>query len=454
MTTQPNIIFMIADDHRHNAINSLGDSTVQTPNLDSLVNNGTAFRRAHIMGGLTGAVCVPTRACMMTGAHTFQATHSRDMRGPLRVINPDLALMPETFRQAGYHTFATGKWHNDKASFARCFADGGNIFFGGMSDHDKVPVQPFDPSGIYPEDAITLGEKQSSQLFAETANDFLEGYDRADPFFLYIAFTAPHDPRTAPAEYHAQYNPADMPLPPNFAPEHPFDNGELRVRDEELAPFPRTPEIVQQHIADYYAIITYLDAQIGRVLAALQANSLAENTLIVYTADHGLAVGQHGLLGKQNLYDHSIRVPSIISGPGVPSSRKVDALTFSYDMFPTLCDLTGLSIPETIASRSLVPLMQNQAGQVRESVFSLYQDVQRSVTQGDWKLIRTYHSTESRAGEDRVQLFNIAADPWEQVDLTADPEHQPRLQQLAAELADWQQQVEDPWANRPVLPEH
>src|SRR5439155_24083768 len=115
-------------------------------------------------------------------------------------------------------------------------------------------------------------------------------------------------------------------LPPNFLPEHPFDNGELRVRDELLAGFPRTPDEVRRHIADYYGMISHQDAWMGRVLAAAP-----DNTIVVYTADHGLALGQHGLMGKQSLYDHSIRVPLIVSGPGLPSGRRVDALTCHAD---------------------------------------------------------------------------------------------------------------------------
>ena len=143
----------------------------------------------------------------------------------------------------------------------------------------------------------------------------------------------------------------------------------MRIRDEVLAPFPRTPEIVQQHIADYYGMITHMDAEMGRVLQTLAANGHLENTIIIYTADHGLAVGQHGLLGKQNLYDHSIRVPSIFAGPGVPEGVTVDALTYLYDVFPTVCDLTDVACPDTAEGCSLVPLMNGNVESVRPHSF-------------------------------------------------------------------------------------
>jgi len=297
MKPKPNILFIIADDHRHNAIRSLGDPTVQTPILDGLVASGTALRQNHIMGSLSGAVCIPTRACLHTGAHLFQAGTSTEIsnhRG-IMTLNPDLTLMAENFRAEGYHTFATGKWHNDRASFNRSFADGSTIFFGGMSDHDRVPLHDYSPSGQYWDDDCTIGDGFSSEIFSDSAIQFLNKYDGDDPFFLYLAFTAPHDPRTPPPAYAALYDPEEIPLPPNYLPEHPFDNGELDNRDENLAPFPRPEEIVRQHIADYYGMISHMDAQIGRVLQALADNGYLENSIVVYTADHGLAVGQHGL---------------------------------------------------------------------------------------------------------------------------------------------------------------
>jgi arylsulfatase A-like enzyme len=307
MTTQrrPNVLFIIADDHRYGAIRAQGDPTARTPVLDGLMAQGVSFERTYHFGGLTGEVCVPARACLMTGANPFRALASKDLADHvgLRTINPALPTLPETFRNAGYHTYHVGKWHNDVASFHRSFAGGAKIFMGGMSDHYRVPVFDFDPRGAYPRAARYEGDRHSTELFGQAAVRFVREYDRPEPFFLYLAFTAPHDPRTPPPEYAALYPPAEMPLPPNFLPEHPFDNGDLRTRDEALAPWPRSPDVVRQHTADYYGMITHLDAWIGHVLGALEASRHAGDTIVVYTADHGLAVGQHGLFGKQNLYE-------------------------------------------------------------------------------------------------------------------------------------------------------
>ncbi len=443
MPARPNILFMIADDHRFDAIRGMGTATLQTPVMDSLIARGTTFQKTHIMGSLVGAVCIPSRAAVLTSANLFRSgTHE---------VNRDLAVWPQVMREAGYYTFATGKWHNDKQTFTNSFNDGAKIFFGGMGNHHKIPVFDYDETGNYPATAKYSGEKFSTELFVDSAVQFLREYDAENPFLLYLAFTSPHDPRTPPPEYAAMYSPEKMPVPENFLPEHPFDNGEMRIRDEMLAPFPRTPEIVQRHIADYYGMISHMDSEIGRVLQTLEATGHLENTIIIYTADHGLAVGQHGLLGKQNLYEHSIRVPSIFAGPGIPEGRTVDALTYLYDVFPTVCALTGVPCPDTVEGENLVPLMDGSMEYVRETVFAAYRDIQRTISDGRWKLIRYYVSEETGAGTNRIQLFDLVQDAYETNELSTQPQHADRIQSLAADMKLWQIATNDFLKDKPIL---
>jgi arylsulfatase A-like enzyme len=464
------VLFIVADDHRAGAIGSLGTPAVQTPTFDALATRGVAFTNTHLMGGRAPAVCVPGRAGLYTGANTFRAIPDPTWRTRL---NPELALLPETFRRAGYRTHHVGKWHNGTEAFMRCFESARAIYClagqrttrpDGLADHWHLWVHDFDPTGEYPREAqyVTPGEPHSSELFADRAIDFLREYpddlddgDRS-PFFLSLATYAPHDPRTAPPEYHALYDPNDVALPPNALPQHPFDNGHLDVRDELLAPFPRTPDVIRRHLADYYAMITHLDAQLGRVLRALAERRDAENTIVVYTADHGLAVGQHGLLGKQNMYQHTVRIPLLMAGPGLPSGTRVDALTYNQDVFPTLCALAGVPIPDTVEGHSLLPLIDGTTERLYDTVYAVYRNVQRMVSDGQWKLIRYYRSvddiTGAVVGTDRVQLFHLTEDPWELCDLSPYLDQPERLARLAGQLADWQQRVEDPLLERPPLP--
>lgn len=453
--SRPNIIFMIADDHRFDALGSSGTPEIRTPHLDRLAGQGVACDRAYVMGGLMGGVCVPARAALLTGTNPFRASvRPRVNDGPgCSTLNPAMRTLPESLRKDGYHTFAIGKWHNDKASFSAGFDNGAYLFFRGMSDHWHVPVYDFDPTGIYPEGASYIQDTFSTELFAGAAIDFLRQYDGRDPYFLYLAFTAPHDPRTAPKEYADRYTADRMTLPRNFLPEHPFDNGELQNRDERLAGWPRSESEVRQHIADYHAMIEHLDTHVGEVMQALATRSDANNTIVVYTADHGLAIGRHGLMGKQNLYDHSVHIPLLLSFPGIPTGRRSTALTYAYDLYPTLCELTGTPTPDTVEGRSLLPLLHTPNGAPRrDSVIGLHKDVQRMVTDGDWKLIRYYRAADREVGTDRIQLFHLSDDPWEMNDVSADPRCEERLRFLANEFTSWQRSICDPLRDVPVLP--
>ena len=443
--SQPNILFMIADDHRFDAIRARGNETVHTPNLDRLMAEGTCMTHTYIMGSTSGAVCMPSRGMLLTGRSLFHAADAGDGRWKYPI--PDrYPLLPEVFRQAGYTTYGIGKWHNERETFARCFEGGSKIFFGGMSDHDKVPTYDFDPTGEYPPEKQYIGDKFSTEMFGDAAINFLNNYEDEKPFFLYTAFTAPHDPRTPPPEYTALYPPESIPLPENFLPEHPFDNGELVVRDEKLAPHPRTPEVVQQHIADYYGMISHMDAKIGEILQALEDNGLADNTIVVYTVDHGLAVGQHGLMGKQNLYDHSMRVPLIVRGPGVPQDAQRSSLCYMYDINPTLCEMAGIPVPATVEGQSLLPIIQGDTSQHRSQIFSAYQNVmgatdqyQRMVREGRYKLIEYFVD-----GNRNTQLFDLEDDPRETRNLAGDAQYEPQLQHLQQALNEWQHKVDDP----------
>ncbi|MBM3472467.1 MAG: DUF4976 domain-containing protein [Armatimonadetes bacterium] len=425
---RPNVLFLFTDDQRFDTIHAPGNEAIQTPNMDQLVERGVSFTHCYIMGSTVPAVCICSRASLITGRHLYTAPQQPR-------ADDHLALWPQVFRDNGYTTFATGKWHNGPWSFAQSFAGGENIFFGGMSDHLEVPVHDFDPTGKYPAEDRQMGKCFSSELFSDSAIRFLRAYEGDAPWFAYVSYTAPHDPRMAPKEFADLYPAEKVELPPNFLPEHPFDNGELRIRDELLAPFPRTPEVIREHIAAYYAMVTHVDYYIGRVLAAVEARDEMDNTLIIFAGDNGLAVGQHGLLGKQNLYEHSVRVPLVMCGPGIAAGQRKDALVYLHDIMPTTCELAGIPIPETVESRSLTPLLRGEAGGY-ESVFGAYMDVQRMVRKGQWKLIR-YPQVNV------AQLFDLQADPWEMRSVADDPQDRERVEELTEELRGWQETTGD-----------
>jgi arylsulfatase A-like enzyme len=436
---RPNVLFIFSDDQQADTIASLGNPHVRTPHLDSLVQRGVSFNRAYNMGGAAPAVCVASRAMLFTGQTLFRADErlTADVTG--RGRKGPFSLLHQHFLSHGYRTFGTGKWHNRAPIFARGFSSGANILIGGGSDHYKVPLHDFRPDRDYPAQPDRIGTSHSSELFSDAAIRYIQEDHGADPFFLYLAYTAPHDPHMSPTSFRKAYPPGRMRVPANFLPEHPFDNGELKIRDEMLAPFPRTRRIIQQYLSDYYAMISHMDAQIGRVLRALEAAGEADGTIVVFSSDNGLAAGQHGLLGKQNLYEHSVRVPLVLCGPGIPRGRRSDALCYLFDLFPTLCELCSVPPADHVEGRSVAPAMVDQNAAVRNSLFFAYRDFQRAVTEGDWKMIR--YRTGSPV---RLQLFNLHEDPLERNNLAATSAGAERVAAMDRTLQEWMTTTGDP----------
>ncbi len=438
MSRQPNVLLFLTDDQRSDTLRALGNSEIYTPNLDALAARGTVFTRAHIPGGTSAAVCMPSRAMLHTGRTLFHL----DQDG--QEIPAAHTLLGECFQSAGYATFGTGKWHNGKDAYARSFSDGDEIMFGGMGDHWNVLAHHFDPTGRYEgrcplvEDpfhgnAVTWrhcdhvpGGTHSTDLFTDAATAFLDRRDASQPFFMFVSLMAPHDPRSMPAQYVKLYDPDTITVPANFAPAHAIDTGALRIRDELLAGFPRDPAEIRRHLADYYAMITHLDAAFGRLVDALRAAGELDNTIIVVAGDNGLALGQHGLMGKQNLYDHSLRVPLVFAGPGIPEGARSDALVYLLDLFPTLCDLTGCAVPESVEGRSLAGCLADPSQPHREDLYLAYCDTIRGLTDGRYKWIE--YACGAR------QLFDLGADPDEMRNLVDAPTARPVAAAMAARL--------------------
>ena len=410
---QPNILFLFSDDQRENTIAALGNKEVITPNIDKLVEEGTSFTNNYLMGAMNGAVCSPSRAMLMTGRALFNI----DPTG--NTIDSTHTTMPKALGNAGYQTFHIGKWHNGRDAFTRSFNDGSKIFFGGMHSQYNVPTYEFNSGKNYSKENLNeASPKHSSELYADAGIAFLENYKSDDPFFLYMAFQAPHDPREMPEEYLKMYDTTNIAVPPNFLTEHPFDNGELDIRDEWLAGYPRTKAEVKANIQAYYAMITHLDAQIGRILKTLKDKGFMENTIIVYSSDNGLSIGSHGLMGKQNLYEESVNVPLIFKGPGVPKGKITNSFSYLFDIYPTLCDFANADIPKTVEGKSLKPIIEGKVNRVRDTVFFAYKNFQRAARNDRWKIIK--YNVNNKI---TTQLFDLKNDPYEITNLADDPKY-------------------------------
>lgn len=393
LAAKPNVVLVLADDQRFDTIRALGNPEIHTPNLDALVERGFTFTNAYCQGSMVPAVCAPSRTMILTGRSLFRipSPQAKSFDGP---------TLPEAFNNAGYATLHVGK--------------PGNSF--------RLAHQMFGKTVELPHENAPTAKKA-----ADAVIDFLKAHRGEKPFFVYLAPSVPHDPRVAPPAFHKLYDPAKLTLSKNFMPKHPFDNGELNVRDEKLAAIPRTEDEMRKHLADYYACISALDHELGRALDAVKAAGQADNTVVIFTSDQGLAVGgRHGLMGKQNLHEH-FKSPLVVAGPGIPKGKS-DALVYLFDLFPTLCDLAGTETPKAVEGKSLLPVMVGKQEKVRDHLFAAYKDVQRMVRDGRWKLI-WYPKVE------RFQLFDLSTDPDEIKDLSASPGHAPRLKEMKTLLA-------------------
>lgn len=420
---RPNVIVIYTDDQRDDTISAYGNEHIETPNFDSLVNSGFNFMRNYCMGSMSGAVCVPSRAMLMSGRQVFNVDYQLKSE----------PLMPRVFSEAGYKSFGVGKWHNGGESFKRAFDNGKTVMLGGMSDHTKVPLVDVVNGEITNK---RVGDGFSSKMFADSAVEFLNAADADKPYFLYVAFTAPHDPRQPQEPLGGRSKETRPPLPKNFMPQHPFDNGALIIRDENLGAWPRTEDIVRDQLAEYYGLVEHLDAQVGRILEAAKSRDDGANTIICYAADHGLAIGSHGLLGKQSVYEHSMGSPMVITGPGIPHG-KTHKLNYLYDIFPTLCSLTGVEPPEGVDGKDLTPLFAGKdAKPLRRAQLLAYQKGQRAIVTNRWKLIR-YPLV------NHTQLFDLKSDPNELKNLAEESDHAERVEKMMKQLARLQKQAGD-----------
>jgi len=412
----PNVVFIFADDQRADTVAALGNPVIKTPNLDRLVKRGMAFNRAYMQGGNGGATCVPSRAMLLSGRSLAQIDE--------KLLKHQ--TWPHAFGAAGYATFATGKWHNGPPSISKSFQQAKALFVGGMVNPLKAPTSDLLPTG-----KLTPGKVAPKHLCEEATDEtlaFLKSRDGQQPFFAYLAFDGPHDPHIVPDDFPVKYDPTSIPLPPNFLPQHPFDNGEMVIRDEQLMKWPRPEADVKTMLAEYYRYISFLDLQIGRVLDAVDASPYAANTIIVFAADSGVARGSHGLIGKQNLYEHSMRVPLIVAGPGVAADKRSDAMCYLFDVMPTLGKFCGVATPTGSNGREFSSVLKDPAQPGRPFLMFGYKTIQKALSDGRWKLIRYPHIN-------RTQLFDLQSDPFETKDLSADPAQAERIKAMLAKLA-------------------
>jgi choline-sulfatase len=454
-TKRPNLLFILVDDQSPFDLKCYNpESPLESPNLDRLASEGMVFEGAYHMGSFSGAVCTPSRHMIMSGRNVWHlpiAPKGKETCPP----NLEQNTIPAVFNRAGYATMRTCKQGNSYEAANKLFT----------VRHDASKRGDDDQSG--------------STWHGDRVMDYLATREESKdekPFLIYYGFSHPHDTRDGRPELLAKYgatNHTDRdntpslhskqpPLPPNHLSAHPFDTTHSDVRDEVQVSGvwqKRDEASIRNELGREMACSENIDIQIGRVLKKLGETGELENTYIIYTADHGISIGRHGLMGKQNLYQHTWRVPFIVKGPGIKPGSRVDGNIYLLDVLATLCDLAGIQAPETNQGLSFKPVLEGQKTSVRDTLYGVYsggsKPGMRTVKKGDWKLIQ-YEAPDR--GVKETQLFNLATNPHEllpehgQPNLAKDPAHAARLSEMQDLLLAEMRRLEDPWrfSNQPT----
>tara|TARA_Y100001954_G_scaffold236845_1_gene298719 strand:+ start:279 stop:1778 length:1500 start_codon:yes stop_codon:yes gene_type:complete len=465
---RPNILFIIADDQSPFDFKAYDPSSpLHAPAIAAMASKGMTLDGAYHMGSMSGAVCSPSRTMVMSGRTLWHLPrrgrkHLKREEGVTKGEDVLNNTIPAVFNRAGYDTMRTCKNGNSYNS--------ANELFTVREDATKRGGTP----------------ETGSEWHGDRVINYLNGRERAnddDPFFIYFGFSHPHDVRDGTPELLKKYgavnhrdkkslppaNPQAPKLPLNWLPKHPFHHGHPGLRDEVSVSGVwenRDERTIRNEIGRQLACAENIDRQVARVLKKLKDMGELENTYVFYTADHGMAIGRHGLQGKQNLYEHTWRVPFFVMGPGIKAGSRAPGNVYLLDVLATFCDLTGIQIPSTCEGISFKPVLMGKKDRVRDVLYGAYcggtKPGMRSVRKDDWKLIK-YDVLDGKVRE--TQLFNLKDNPHEflaeshqekvkslsgakpkasQRNLANDPKHAAKLKEMEALLFSEMKRLDDP----------
>ena len=470
---KPNFIIIVTDDQDAKTLDVYGDQSCDTPEIDKLSKKGMTFHSAYHMGSYRAAVCTPSRIMLMTGRFLWETTGFNVNYPPLNYVHkaaenyakispadPAYFSLPAIFKRNGYYTFRTSKRGNSY--------EGANLLFEERYDKKNREADPENGSKWHADKVIKYLEKRKTK-------------QESQPFLIYLGFSHPHDPRHGRPELLKKYGaidpgPPDIvnkrapKLPINYLPKHPFPIGhpDLRDKNEVEGVMQRRDEAtIRNEKGKEFAVIEEIDNQIGRVIKRLKSSGELDNTYIIFTSDHGIAVGKHGLMGKQNLYQHSLKVPFIVSGPNVEKQSSSKGNIYLLDLLPTLCDLANIEIPDSVDGKSFKQVLFGEQQTIRDVLYGAYSGGTkpgiRAVIKGDWKLIK-YDVLEGKVRKN--QLFNIKENPNElllehhqqgiiqltgnkpssnQINLAEDPKYSDKLKEMEKLLFSEMEKVGDPF---------
>lgn len=460
----PNVLFIAVDDLRPQ-LGCYGDTTVISPHIDRLAARGVVFERAYVQQ----AVCGPARASILSGLRP-DATGVTVNATRLREKHPDLPLLPGHFTAHGYHTIALGKvhhWDEDGAGswsepIWRPYGMGPSsreyllpenwalvrrLHQAALRSWKKKPPMLDTIKGPATEAADLVNDVYPDALTADAAVQALKRFKNTEkPFFLGVGFIKPHLPFACPQTYWDLYDPAKLVLTANDKPPAAmpgiafFDSEEMRQYHGTPRPGEPFPENLARHLLHgYLACVSYMDAQVGRLLDTLDALGLADNTVIVLWGDHGWHLGEQGIWGKSTNFEIATRAPLIITAPGVAKAGgKARGLAEFVDIYPTLSELCGLPLPPHLQGASLVPQLRDPDAPGKSAAFSQFERPGK-ITGYSVRTDRWRHTEWLKPDGERIaeELYDHESDPRETTNIANNPAHAATLQQLRARRDAW-----------------
>ncbi|HET6884468.1 MAG TPA: sulfatase [Pirellulales bacterium] len=446
---RPNVLLILPDQMRAGAMGCDGNPQVKTPHIDRLAAEGIRFHRTYA----NVPVCCPARAILLTGTYPHvNGMVANDLR-----LREDQVMLAEILRDAGYRTGFVGKWHLDGGPREPGFVPPGPRrqgfeFWAAYECHHRH----FRPTYFRDTPAPITVDKFEPEASCDFAVEFLRSQPKDQPFFLTVQMGPPHDPYGAPEEYARRY-PAERIMPPeNWLPGSEASKPPTAKRGVGAAFAPYVPTGGREEIAAYYAAITAVDDQVGRLLETLDELGFDDNTIVLFTSDHGDMLGSHGLRRKRKPYDESARVPGIVRWPArIPPGQVVETLFSHVDMAPTLLALAGIEVPENMQGADLARVALGQTTDGPDAVLlQIFVPFHPDQVARPWRGIVTADYTYARFEQEPWLLFDRRHDPAELHNLVGDERHAELQRDLDAKLAALMNQQGDSWAfNSPQLVE-
>ncbi|TRX57651.1 sulfatase-like hydrolase/transferase [Fulvivirga sp. M361] len=403
LSAQPNILFIESDDQSNQAVGAFGNPFMKTPHIDKLADEGVSFTSAYNMGCWSPAVCVPSRTMLFYGKYLWQSQKINKKNAP--------KSLPELLKENGFSTYMTGKWHAWGKSPEDIFDSLGSI-------------QPGQLKTYYQED------KHVTDITGDEAVNFIQNYDSEAPFFLYVAFNAPHVPRQTSQKYYDMYPTDEVKLPPSVK-EGPL-NPNIKYN---YSPDPLKSSTMKSRVQQNNAMVTHMDDNIGNIIQALKDKGEYDNTIIVFMSDHGISFGENGVAGKVCLYEPSVTAPLIIKAPGLTSGQSFATRVYLQDVYPTLLDLLDIDIPDHLDFKSLTPVI-HKTSTLRPSIYLAMFDDQRAIIKENKKLILY-----PKSGD--MELYDLTRDPWETHNLKDEKGVDSDVKDLMKQLQSWQTWTND-----------